>query len=152
VDEITLKGSRRGFLIPALINVAIMGYSGWNWSQGHISSSTKLLTIFPAGLLLLKGLMMLSPMDLRLIGGRLHVRLNFRMGFSTAAENVASLEIANGKAFLRFRDLGQVDASKNMRGMLEQNLSRRGFHFELPVVNDAERRRRFQEALVRDAA
>jgi hypothetical protein len=152
VDEIILKGSRRGFLIPALINVAIMGYNGWNWSQGHISRSTKLLTIVPAVLLLLKGLLMLSPMHLRLGGGRLHVRLNVGLSFSTAAENVAGLDFANGKTFLRFRDLGQVDGSKNLRAMLEQNLSRRGFHFEMPVVNDAELQRRLQEALVRDPA
>jgi len=152
VDEISLPGSRRGFLLPALLNAAIMGYNGWNWSQGHISRSTKMLTIVPAGLLLLKGLLMLSPIYLRLSGGRLHVRLNVGLAFSTTAENVAGLEFANGKAFLRFRDLGQVDASKNLRGMLEQNLSRRGFHFEMPIVNDAERQRRLQEALVRDPA
>jgi hypothetical protein len=150
MDEISLPGSRRGFLIPAQVNVGIMGYNGWNWSQGRLSGSTRVLTIVPAVLLLLKGVLMLSPMDLRLSGGRLHARLNFGIGLSTPAENVAGLEFANGKAFLRFQDLDKVDGSKNMRAMLEQNLSRRGVHFEMPVVNDADKQRRLQEALVRD--
>jgi hypothetical protein len=152
VDDITLKGSRRGFILPALVGAILVGYNGWNWSQGRIAPSTKVLTIVPALLLLLKGVLLLSPMHLRLSGGRLQVCLNFGLNLSTPTRNVASLDFADGKAFLRFHDLAQVEGSKNLRSMLEQNLSRRGFHFEMPVVNEAERQQRLQEAVVRAAA
>ena len=152
MDEIILRGSRRGLIIPTVINIVLLGYNGWNWSQGHISGSTKVLTVLPAVLLVLKAVLLLLPISLRLGGGRFHVRLNFGMAMSTPVENIAGLEFANGKAFIHFRDLGKVDTSKGMRSMLEQNLSRRGCHFELPVVNESERQQRLQEALVRDAA
>ena len=152
MDDITLKGSRRGFILPALINAILVGYNGWNWSQGRISGSTKALTIIPALLLVLKGVLWLSPMHLRLSGGRLQVRLNFGLSLSTPTQNVASLDFADGKAFLRFHDLTRVEGSKNLRSMLEQNLARRGFHFEMPVVHEAERQQRLQEAVVRGPA
>ncbi len=149
MEDITLKGSRRNILLIALLDLALMGYNGWRWSQGDLRGSTKALTIFFGLLVLVKAMILIWPSYLRLSGGRLQVRMSFGMGLTTPAENVESLEFVAGKARMSFHDLAQVEASPSFRNMLQQNLSRRRCHLELPVANDPETSRRLREALQR---
>ena len=152
MEEITLRGSRLKIMLFTLLDLALMGYYGWKWSQGDVRGSTKALTIVFALLILLKVISLIWPSHLRLSGGRFQVRMFFGMGLSTPAENVASLDLLDGKARMSFHDLAKVEASQNFRNLLQQNLSRRGFHLEMPVAKDPETARRLTEALVREPA
>ncbi|MBI3858297.1 MAG: hypothetical protein HY293_21650 [Planctomycetes bacterium] len=152
MEEITVKGHRRGLWILAIVNLVLVTYNGWNWSQGHISSSTKTLTIVPAVFLVLKGFILISPIYLRLSGGRFQLRLGHGLTLSTPVENVADLHYFDGKIWVQFQDLGKVEASKHWLAMMQQSFSNRGRHFDFPLGQESEGFRSLRKAVVREPA
>jgi hypothetical protein len=151
MEEITVKGQRRGLWIAGAINLALVGYNGWHWLQGEIGPNTKMLTIVPGALLLLKVFFLSKPIYLRLSGGRFFARMGF-VEVSTTPENVSNLDYVDGKARIVFQDLGKVDASKGFQQFMETNFRNRGRHLEFPLGTDLETFERLRQATLKDRA
>src|SRR5262245_2672102 len=152
MEEITVKGHRRSHLIGAAVCVVLVGYNGWNWLQGNLGGSTRMLTIVPALYLVLKIWILAQPMYLRLSGDRLLVRMGLGFDLATPARNVADLQCRDGKIGVRFEDLTQVEASKRTLDLMRMRASNGGSHLELPLASPPETFERLRSATLKDRA
>jgi len=150
MEQVTLKGNRGAHLIGAVVCVVLVAYNGWNWSQGHLTGSTKMLTVVPALYLALKIVIMTRPMHVRLSGDRFLIRMGLGFELSTPARNVADLRLRDGKIEVRFEDLTQVETSNRTLEMMKLRASNLGSHLELPLGSDPGTFERLRSATLKD--
>ena len=152
MEEITVKGHRRGHLVGAAVCVVVVAYNGWNWFQGNLSGGTKMLTIVPTLYLLLKIVILTRPMDIRLAGDRFLVRMGFGLDLSTESQNVADLQCPDGKIRVRFEDLNKVEASRRLMEIMKMRGPNLGTHLEFPLGSDLRSFERLRSATLKERA
>ena len=153
MSDITVKGRRPAAqLVSAILFGVVAIYYGWKWAQGDISGSTKFVTVGAGAFVALKVFLLLKPTYLRLSGDTFHLRMGAGMQLSTPADNVSSLDLADGSVRIRFQDLSKVQAPQYQMTLMEQGFPRRGCHFVFPLGSDREAFEKLRKATLKDRA
>jgi hypothetical protein len=153
MNDITVKGSRPAAqLVSAIIFGLVAIFYGWKWAQGDNSGSTKFLTVAAAAFVGLKVFLLLKPAYLRLSGETFLLRMGAGLQLSTPADNVSSLDLADGSVRIRFQELSKVQAPQHQMTLMEQGFPRRGCHFTFPLGSDRETFENFRKATLKDRA